>query len=158
MKILITGVSEGKINAVLVSGKEPVTGNEYLLEDALEGSSAQNRFFHLLIRIYFKSNLFSDPAKTEGELKRYIMKRLGRGFEKYIYVTDEGTIGEALTAKDIPKKLRHDRERVLGRLWSWSEYTLGQRRTTISNLMNEMVQVNVTNDDFDQIAEEFFQP
>lgn len=86
MKILITEISDGRIVAQDIGKIAPVVGGEYILEDAREGTAAQNKFFHLLVGIFYRSNAHSYPADTRDELKQYILLDNGEGFEKYIYV------------------------------------------------------------------------
>lgn len=51
-----------------LSGDAPEVGRKYLLEDATEGTQAQNRAFHALVQEYFTSGCHSYNAKTWLEL------------------------------------------------------------------------------------------
>ncbi len=157
MKILITGTSGDSLTGKILSGKLPEVGREYLLEDARYGSSGQNRLFHKLVRMYFDSGCHSYPATTFWELRQFILLHLGRGFESFIYVTDEGALAKVRSKEDIPEHIRRDRARVMGKLWKWSDYTMTHRRETISSLSNEMIQAGVSHPDFESILKEVFE-
>lgn len=156
MKILITAVSEGKITAEARSRVLPVVGNTYSLEDASEGTGPQNRLFHKLVRIFYVSGCHSYPHGTVWELRQHILKDLGKGFESFLYVNDNGSLSEVKRADEIPKHIRAQREKVRGRLIRWSDYTLKERQATIQSLIAQMLEADVSGADFESILSEFY--
>lgn len=144
-------------------GEPPEVGKYYLLEDAVSGTLAQNALFHALTMEYWKSGQHSYNAGNYGEFRNQIKKKLGEGFEKFIYgdiVQDKRTgkysskIVEVLTADEIPRYIREDphfKDMVMGKLKSWAEYTKKQRQKTIDNLITEMLQVGINTKKFDEI-------
>jgi hypothetical protein len=151
MKILITEISDKRISGVLQDGL-PEAGREYFLEDARNGTLAQNRLFHLLLRMYFDQGGYSWPAKSLNALRKYVLRDLGAGFEWFAYVTEQGTIGKAEKFQDLPAGIHRDQ--VLGSPKSWSLYTLTERRRTISALITQMEHDGVTGKVFDAIVSE----
>ena len=115
MVILITE------DGYIAEGKQPEVGKRYYLTDAESGTEAQNKAFHALVQEYFKSGAFSYPAKTFLELKDFIKRDLGAGFESYVYA-DESGIHKVKTLDEIPEKYR-TAQYTMGRLKSWSKYT-----------------------------------
>ena len=150
-KILVTTVSEKQISGVIQSGEAEV-GREYFLEDARDGTMAQNKLFHLLIRIYYDSQAYSYPATTLDDLKKYVLRSLGAGFSWVAYVKNDGTIGKT-TEKKLPAYVRPDQ--VLGNPKSWSVYNLKERRNAISNLITQMIKEGVHSPTFESICKEF---
>lgn len=133
------------------SKDEPVTGCKYLLESAVSGTSAQNRAAHALMQEYWHTGLHSYPAKTFAEFRDYIKRDLGAGFESFVYATPEG-IKKAKTRDEIPAEY-NNHQYTMGRLLSWSDYTLKQRRELIDRLIAEMVQAGVNTRKFGEIIE-----
>ena len=153
IKVLET---KGSLAKVSVIGKLEI-GKEYYVEDALTGTQAQNRFFHLLVQEYYNSGMYSDIATTVDDLREKIKLRLGEGFEKIIYSDDTGKIVQVPYSDKllIPARIRADRERLLGQLKSWTAYTKVQRKKCIDNLVKEMVTVGVNSKRFNEIMMEF---
>jgi hypothetical protein len=63
-------------------------------------------------------------------------------------------IKHANKKEDIPEYIRNDprmKEMILGKLKPWSDYSKGQRRKTIDNLISEMLQVEVKSQKFQEI-------
>lgn len=155
MKILITSVSGDRLTGQITSGELEV-GTEYFLEDARKGTNAQNALFHLLVRIYFDSNCFSWPATSLKQLKKYILKDLGEGFEVIFYADEEGTISEARSIEELPEYLKIDpKGKMKGFMKSWSDYTVPERRMVISNLITQMDNEGVTTAEFRSIQNTF---
>lgn len=150
-KILVTTISEKHFSGVIQSGT-PEVGREYFLEDAREGTLAQNKLFHLLIRIYYDSNVYSYPAQTLEDLKKYVLRSLGAGFAWVAYVKKDGTIGKT-TEDKLPAYVQHNQ--VLGNPKSWAVYSLKERRNTISNLITQMIKQGVQSPTFESICKEF---
>jgi hypothetical protein len=156
MKILITDV-----NAFTVESADgPETGRYYFLEDATEGTQAQNKTAHALIQEYWRSGLHpkygGDPFDTfRDQLKR----TLGEGFAEYIYATIEDGkpfIHQVKKYEDIPLEIREDedmKQMIRGRLKSWTQYTNKQRRKFIDALIDEMFAVGVSSKKFDEILQ-----
>lgn len=152
-------VASGEVVQLIVQGSElPEVGHYYFLESATEGTGAQNRLFHSLTMEYFKSGMHSYDASNYGDFKNQIKRKLGEGFESFIYA-DIGNNGkaylqEAKKAGDIPKKIMNDPEMkalVRGRLKSWSDYTLKQRKKCIDNVITEMLNAGVNTTKFEEI-------
>lgn len=131
--------------------EEPRVGCRYQLEDATSGTGAQNRAFHALVSEYWRTGLHSYPAKTFDQFRDYIKRDLGAGFESFVYATPEG-IKKVKTREEIPAEYNNPTY-TMGRLLSWSEYTLKQRRETIDKLISEMVQAGVNTAKFTEIIE-----
>lgn len=131
--------------------EEPRVGGRYQLEDATSGTGAQNRAFHALISEYWRTGLHSYPAKTFDQFRDYIKRDLGAGFESFVYATPEG-IKKVKTREEIPAEYNNPKY-AMGRLLSWSEYTLKQRRETIDKLIAEMVEAGVNTAKFAEIIE-----
>ena len=135
---------------------ELVVGKEYVIEDAITGTSQQNKAFHALCQEYHRSGLhsYSNSFTTfRDEIKKY----LGAGFESYVYATIENNkanLEKANTYEEIPEYIRKDpdlKRMVMGRLKSWSDYTKKERRETMDRLISEMRQVGVSTKKFDEI-------
>ena len=152
MKILVTEISDQRLTGIIQNGL-PEAGREYFLEDARNGTMAQNRLFHLLLREYYHSGAYSWPATSLDALRKYVLRDLGMGFEWYAYVTSDGKIAKANDVKDLPDHITRDQ--VLGAPRSWSLYTLKQRKITISALITQMEHDGVTGKIFDSILMEF---
>lgn len=155
MKVLVAAVYGQTVTCQLLSKDPPECGKSYYLEDATDGTSAQNRFFHLLVHLYFDSRCFSDDAKDFYELRQHILRRLGRGFEKYIYVDYEGNLQVVLKRSEIPDEIIHNKDRVRAQLFGWTGYSLPARRQTIKRLIAEMIDAGVTGKEFESILKEY---
>lgn len=154
MKILI--IEEGKY--LLESKSAPIVGRKYILEDVERGTAAQNKAAHALMQEYFKSGLFSDNADTWQDLRNRLKIRLGQGFESFVYIDpdDPYKIQDAETWELIPVHVKTDpqmKDYIRGRVKSWSDYTLKQRRDFIDNLIAEMHTVGVQSKKFYEILE-----
>ena len=153
IKILITGPG----TFTTKSRDLPVEGQEYILENALDGSSAQNKATHALIQEYFKSGCYSDNANTWLELKEFLKRRIGEGFETFLYFDKDDVASGLQESKlylDIPEHIRKSKNRtsfIKGKLKSWSEYTQKQRREFIDNLLAEMGTAQVQTPKFYEI-------
>ncbi len=163
MKILVVSIYGETINVRLTGGKPPEVGTEYFLEDATRGTGAQNRFFHVLIRIYFQSGCFSDDALTEAELKRCILRRLTSWkMEKFAYSDREGKLHVVRERSDIPQWIMDDPEekkaRVIGYAPDprWSDTDLKERNHIIKSLISEMNTTGVSGQEFEGILKEFY--
>ena len=116
MKGLCTVSTAGVVN-ILMSGDElPEVGRYYNLEDAVEGTAAQNKTFHALTTEYFNSGLHSYNADSYEDFKKQIKRHLGEGFESYVYVDMLEIDGyglipkmfDAKNKKDIPEHVLSD--------------------------------------------------
>jgi hypothetical protein len=137
VKILVTAPGE-------FSGDGLIPGKYYDCELADSGTNAQNAAYHALLAEYFRSGLFSYPAKNVDELHNYIKKNLGLGFESYVYVEERENglfRGEVKSLDDLPSGVAKDgdgKKMVWGRLKSWSKYGKRARRETMEGLIAEM--------------------
>jgi len=156
MKALVT-VASGEVVQLLMTDELPEVGHYYYLESATEGTGAQNRTFHALTLEYWKSGQHSYNADSYKDFKNQIKKSIGAGFEGFIYVSMENGIPKILdaeTIKDIPEYVKTDldmKNLIRGKLKSWSCYTKKQRKTTIDNVINEMMQCGINTNKFQEI-------
>ncbi|HPB99956.1 MAG TPA: hypothetical protein PKW66_28810 [Polyangiaceae bacterium] len=144
---------------------EPEVGRRYQLEDATSGTGAQNRAFHALLWEYYKTRLWSyqgsgyNSGVTFDEFRNMIKRKLGAGFESFVYaeiVDGRPVIRDAKAYAEIPETVRRDphlKELVRGRLKSWADYTKRERRTTMDALITEMIEVGVNTPHFREIME-----
>ena len=159
MKLLVAAVYGDTVTCKLVGGEAPEVGMEYYLEDARYGTTAQNRFFHLLVRMYYDSGCYSDNARSFYELRQHVLRRLGKGFEKYLWSDRDGTLHVCEDPGEIPGWIMGSEEnkhtRVRAQLYKWSQYTLKERRMTIKTLIAEMINTGVSGKEFENILQEF---
>jgi hypothetical protein len=132
-----------------LSKDAPVVGRKYTLEDAETGSGAQNRAWHALAQEYWRTGLHSYPAKTFAEFRDYLKRDLGAGFESFVYASPGGVV-KVKTREEIPPEYNNPRF-AMGRLLSWSDYSLKQRRESIDRLIAEMVQAGVNTPKMEEI-------
>ena len=138
-------------------GDTPEIGHSYILDSAVTGTGAQNRTFHALTLEYFSSGQHSYNAGSYADFKNQIKKSLGAGFESFIYVEmiyNKPIIKDCKKYDDIPENVRNDpelRSLARGRLKSWSSYTKKQRKTTIDNVISEMLQCGINTNKFQEI-------
>lgn len=155
MKILITGSGE----YTECSTDLPVVGRYYTLEDAEKGTGAQNRAFHALLGVYYKSGLWSYDCTSFEDFRNHIKKVHGAGFESYAYadIVDGLAVLKVVdTWQEVPEFMRKDprlKEYVRGRLKSWTDYKKKERRDTMGKLIAEMKMVGVNSKKFDEIME-----
>ena len=96
---------------------------------------------------------------TFAEFRNLIKRRLGAGFESFVYaeiVDGRPVIRDAKTYAEIPETVRRDphlKELVRGRLKSWSDYNKRERRDTMDALITEMIEVGVNTPHFREIME-----
>ena len=145
MTILITADGE----YITESKDVPIVGQRYALEDATTGTGAQNRAFHALIAEYFRTGLHSYPARSFAEFRDYIKRDLGAGFESFVYASPEGIV-KVKTREEIPAEYNNSKY-AMGRLKSWADYTLKERRETMDRLISEMNQAGVNTPKYQEI-------
>jgi len=134
-----------------LSKDAPVIGRKYTLEDAETGSGAQNRAWHALAQEYWRTGLHSYPAKTFAEFRDYLKRDLGAGFESFVYASPAGVV-KVKTREEIPQEYNNSRF-AMGRLKSWTEYTVKERRESIDRLIAEMVQAGVNTPKMEEIIQ-----
>lgn len=155
MKIMV--VEEGKF--VMVSGKPPVVGTKYALEEAESATAEQNRLFHALVSEYWSSGAHSYDAKDFDHFRDLIKQKLGAGFEKLVYADVEDgkpVIVQVKRLDEIPPRILKDpdlKRMVLAKLKSWADYSKKERSQTIDKLIAEMVQAGVNTKHFQEIME-----
>lgn len=155
MKVVITGPDTFECLSI----ETPEPGMVYQLEDAAEGTGAQNRAFHALVQEYWRSGCHSYAVKTFKEFRNLIKRDLGAGFEAFVYATIEAgrpVLHDAPTAADIPEAVRQDpdlRNLCRGRLKSWTDYSKKERRETIDRLIAQMDQDGVRTKKYYEILE-----
>jgi hypothetical protein len=156
MTITITAPGE----YITDSASVPTVGRKYSLDDAECGTNAQNKLFHAILDIYYKSGAWSyqgsgyKQGATYDEFRNMIKRKLGAGFEAYVWVDPDESppfIHDAKTRGEIPKRIPVSL--IRGRLKSWSLYTKTERRKTIDLLFSEMDQVGVRSTKLDEIRD-----
>ncbi len=158
MKALCTGSSAGEVT-FSISGDLPEVGLYYNIEDAIDGTSAQNKTFHSLTMEYFRSGQSSYDADNYADFKNQIKRQLGAGFEGFVYIDyltrEEPFMADSKKYNDIPEDIRKAQTIkngfIRGKLKSWSDYTKKQRKTTIDNVINEMIQAGINTRKFQEI-------
>lgn len=145
MTILITADGE----YITESKDVPIVGRRYALEDATTGTGAQNRAFHALMGEYFRTGLHSFPARSFAEFRDFVKRDLGAGFESFIYASPEGVV-KVKTREEIPSEYNNAKY-AMGRLKSWADYTIKERRETIDRLIAEMDQAGVNTPKYQEI-------
>lgn len=141
-------------------GAKLSVGRYYTVEDATSGTEAQNRFFHKLLQIYFKSGAYSYDVKNPEDLKSKIKEVYGAGFDSWTAVRPG--IGRVMYRTfDTLEKAENSAfvidgvSLIVPNLKSWSRYTLAERRKTIDGLISEMVTAGVNGKEFDEIMGSF---
>jgi hypothetical protein len=162
MKALVTVASGETVQMLMTGGELPVVGAYYTLEDAIEGTAAQNRTFHALTMEYFKSGQSSYDADNYADFKNQIKRHLGAGFDGFVYVGiaheadghGHPKMFEVKRIDDIPVTIKNDKymaDMIRGKLKSWSCYTKKQRKNCIDNVINEMLQAGINTKKFQEI-------
>jgi hypothetical protein len=133
----------------------------YEVQDAAEGTEAQNKAFHALVAEYFVSGLCSYPAKSADELKKYIKKTYGAGFDYYIAAVQCKTYPNAGAVRQVKYKTKEEalknatwfgrEQAVFGVLKSWGKYTKAERMKTMDGLISEMLQAGANSKKFEEI-------
>jgi hypothetical protein len=152
IKILITDINNNTIDVLLESGK-PEIGKHYYLEDATTGSLAQGRLFHLLIKEWDVSGCCPWSSLDLKAIKDQVKLHYGQGFESYLYWNGEKIV-KVSVFEDIPKDIRDNRNRCFGKLKSWADYTMKQRRDCIDTLILKMIESGVNSPRFNEICAE----
>jgi hypothetical protein len=164
----VTEISASSGRFSIDEGDPPDVGQKYVLEDAANATSAQNRAFHALLMVYWKSGAWSyegsgyRPGMTYTEFRDHVKRYLGAGFESYFVAElvevipghKDIRVNVYASWKKVPKHVRDDPNKgnyCRGRLKSWSDYTKKERRLTLDRLITEMHQVGVNGPDFDRI-------
>ena len=158
MKVLITSDS----GYMSESEDKPEVGRSYFLEDATDGTLAQNKLFHALLTEYHISAAHPVHGGDDWTtLRNWVKIHLGAGFESFVYITTSAAgipvLKDAKKYKDIPEAIRRlpwKNEVIRGRLVSWSDYTLKQRRQTIEKLIRDMLANGVNSRKFNEILTE----
>ncbi len=135
---------------VHISGDAPEEGKTYLLEDATNGSLAQNKAWHALLQEYWRSGQHSYRADSFLGFRDLIKRDLGAGFEAYVYADDSG-LHKVKHLDDVPDHV--PQSHVMGKLKSWGKYTKKQRRETIDLLISTMIQAGVNTKKFHEILD-----
>ena len=123
---------------------KPEIGYKYSLEDATDGTGAQNRAFHALVQEFWRCGMHSYNVKSFSAFRDQIKLKLGAGFESYFYVDLVDGEPRAFKADDynlVPEHIRkseHRNDMMFGKLKSWGDYTKKERKETIDNLIVEM--------------------
>ncbi len=156
MKVLIL---EG-LKYLTESADIPEVGKRYYLEDATTGTQAQNKTFHALVLEYWKSG---KHPKYGGEpyaiFRDQIKRTLGAGFESFVYadlIKNRPKIFKVDSYEDIPLVIRESpdlKEIIQGKLKSWANYTVKQRRETIDNIIDDATAAGVNSAKWLEILE-----
>lgn len=158
-----------KAKCILAEGEEytficttsdhPEVGKDYTLEDATNGTTAQNKAIHALIGEYFKSGVHPVMGgESYDKLRNHLKDKLGAGKEKYFFgyfAGDKMVKGEAKTWQEIPEECRtlyhQEQAFIVGKLKSISKYTKKERAEFIDNLITDMTATGVNSKKFNEI-------
>lgn len=162
MKALVTVATGETVQLLMTGGELPVVGAYYTLEDAIDGTAAQNRTFHALVMEYFNSGQSSYNADNFADFKNMIKRHLGAGFDGFLYAELKkdyqgnytAVLKEAKKKENIPGYIREDpemKQMIRGKLKSWSDYTKKQRKNCIDNVINEMIIAGINTKKFQEI-------
>ena len=152
MKCQVTK-AEGNYIEILCPANKFTAGQFVEVEDAATGTSQQNKLFHKLITLWQTSGCCSYTGNLK-EVKDYIKRDYGEGFEYYIYADDACRLVKVKDFYDVPKSIRDDHDRINGKLLSWADYTKVQRKNCISNVIAVMIESGVNSKEFDEICKE----
>ena len=136
---------------LVLSGDAPELGRKYALEDIATGTTAQNNAFHALVQEFFRSGCHSYECASCDDLKDFIKRDIGAGFESFAWFMWDGEKaikGKCKTQEEIP-----DGAEFFGKLKSWSKYTKTQRRETMDLLISTMIQAGVNSKKFNEILD-----
>jgi len=149
---------------LVFDGLKPIIGKVYKLIDITKGTLAQNNTFHDLVELLYDFMLKTDTFMIEDdgiiydlkcsdpkELKNIIKAKYGKSFEKVFYadiVDNKPVIKECDCFELLPQHVKLDfkegnKARLKGKLFSWSDYTQSNRKTTISRLLYVMDRFSV---------------
>ena len=138
---------------------KPVIGGIYKLIDITKGTLAQNNTFHDLVELLYDFMLKTDTfiiddneiiydlrCSDPKNLKEIIKAKYGKSFEKVFYadiVNNKPVLLECDCYELLPQHVKMDfidgnKQRLKGKLFSWSDYTQANRKTTISRLLHIM--------------------
>lgn len=154
-------------NQFLVDSKQqPKEGMQYSLESLTEGTGAQRRTREKLIMLYWKSGKHPKYGGDQYDIFRDKLKRsIGEGFSKYVYgdiYQDKKTgayksrIKQVSKYEEIPLYIREDpelRESILGKLKSFSKYTMKQNQKFIDNIILDMSAARVNDPEYFEMLE-----
>lgn len=154
------------------SKDHPKIGVYYNLDDAIHGTAAQNRTFHLLIQIFYtwmlKQDLFVIESSSSivydfrcadwQELKDIFKFRYGAGYDRIQYVNDKFAMVRVKTWEEVPGYALDDynagnRNRIKAVLKSWGDYTKTERRKLLDNTINIMKHCGVDSKRFHEILD-----
>ena len=135
-----------------MEGEQPVPGFKYMMEDATEGTLAQNKAFHSLLDAFWtwmhrKNNFrFEDSGiiydlgtPTKEDFREYFKFKYGEGASHYQYVDENKSMQKVKTSDEVPQYAVDDfnagnKGRVKAVLKSWTKYTKNQRKKAIDML------------------------
>ncbi len=161
---------------LLFEGFKPVVGGIYKLIDITKGTLAQNNTFHDLIELLYDFMLKTDCFVVEDNeivydlrcsdsknLKEIIKAKYGKSFEKVFYadiINNEPVILECDCFALLPQHVKNNfkegnKARLKGKLFSWSDYTQSNRKTTISRLLHIMDRFGVDTQKYLDIRKNF---
>jgi len=142
---------------IVLSGDAPEQGRKYALEDIAAGTTAQNNAFHALVQEFFRSGCHSYTCASWQELKDFIKRDMGVGYDKYFVATPDGakktSTSEEAVALLKSYGITDIKKYCFGNLKSWSEYTKNERKKTMDLLISTMMQAGVNTKKFHEILE-----
>lgn len=149
------GQKQGIIEAVIIKSPDPVVGGVYDLLEYDEQTDKQRKAFHPLVKLYFNSGCYNHECRTWLELKDYIKRDIGEGYEYLEYADKNYTIVKIKYAdKDkIPDYVLLDyangnKKRIKGILKSTAKYSRKQYSKMIDSLCREMISSGVLDSKF----------
>lgn len=156
------------------SGSLPKIGRHYVLQDITEGTPAQNGTYHLILKLFYTFMLENDLFVIEDNntpydlrcsswesLKDVLKRHYGRGFEVVKYVNSNYEMIDALDVSEVPEyvmqdlKINGNTKRVLGLLYSWSDYDLQDRRSLIGITLLLMDRFGVDTEEYQELRKCF---
>jgi hypothetical protein len=162
---------------LIFDGFKPVIGGIYKLIDITKGTLSQNNTFHDLIEILYDFMLKTDCFIIEDngiiydlscsdpkELKNIVKAKYGKSFEKIFYadLNDNGKpiLLECDCYELLPEHVKKDfkegnKQRLKGKLFSWSDYTKANRKTVISRLLFIMDRYGVDDNKYLELRKYF---
>ena len=143
------------------TGEPPQEGKYYTLEEYQQGTDAQRRAREPLIREYWKSGLHPKyGGEPFSKFRDYLKVSLGQGMEKFFYgYFSDGKIiqGECALWKDVPEDCRRLHKEgkafAVGKLKSFSKYSVKQMSDFVDNLIDDMASAGVNSKKFYQIVD-----
>ena len=154
MRIKVIALTEtqpqGIIEAAIIKSPDPIIGGVYDLLEYDEQTDKQRKAFHPLVKLYFNSGCYNYECRNWLDLKDYIKRDLGEGYEYLEYANTDYTIVKIKYTDrgNIPDYVLLDyhngnKKRIKGILKSTTKYSRKQYSKMIDALCREMISSGV---------------